>query len=381
MDARRPSDQSLLERLNALKPTSVSLEKAPNTLTAVPGVAGIASASQAGQPTPREDALSERLRILRNGSASSAGRELAGADIQNPQPLSKKRSIPASLNDSANQPAVVTQVNAGQAETWEDPYLTFETGDLDDLLDDFDVDPELGDGNDNEEDIEDSRISKILESLKPPEPDPNKLKFSGGNSEDDSDGETMSRDVERILSQVRDEISIDNNKDHNAKEAAAAPNEASMTSDSVHPDLNLPGVPSSQPEDFAADQAEDDSRGGTARESPDFFENDITTRLASLRGLGSGVNLDPFGFPTAPQFKPEDRSASAAASLVTKRGGYTDEDQKTWCIVCLDDATVRCVGCDNDVYCSRCWKDMHFGPSAGYDERGHKWVKFQRLDI
>jgi len=375
MDARQPSDQSLLERLNALKPTSVSLGKAPNTISAVPGVAGVASATQTGQPTSREDALSERLRILRKGSASNAKRQSAGADIQDTQPPSE-RSKTASLNDSANQLAVVTQVNAGQAETWDDPYLTFETGDLDDLLDDFDLDHELDEDNDKEEDIQDSRTSEILEPLKPPEPDPNKLKSSGDNSEDDSDGETMSRDVERLLAQVRDEISIDN-KDPNAKDGAAAPNEASTTSDSVHPDLTLPGVPSSQPVDPTTDQAEDDGGGGTARESPDFFEKDITTRLASLRGLGSGVNLDPFGFPTAPQFKPEDRSASTAASLITKRGGYTDEDQKTWCIVCLDDATVRCVGCDNDVYCSRCWKDMHSGPSAGYDERGHKWVKFQ----
>jgi hypothetical protein len=100
----------------------------------------------------------------------------------------------------------------------------------------------------------------------------------------------------------------------------------------------------------------------TGRRKSLDFENDITSRLASLRGLGSGVNFDSFGLPTAPTFRPEDRSATVAASLVRPRGGYTDEDQKTWCIVCLDDAAIRCVGCDNDVYCSRCFKEMVFSP-------------------
>jgi len=127
--------------------------------------------------------------------------------------------------------------------------------------------------------------------------------------------------------------------------------------------LQLPSVPSSQPLDDATPVAEPvpDEEGGRkeARKSTDF-ENDIAARLASLRGLGSGVNLDAFGFPTAPVFRPEDRTASTAASLVTSREkvGFTDEDQKTWCIVCLDNANVRCVDCDNDVYCRRCWKDM-----------------------
>ncbi|KAJ2992984.1 hypothetical protein NUW58_g1984 [Xylaria curta] len=58
----------------------------------------------------------------------------------------------------------------------------------------------------------------------------------------------------------------------------------------------------------------------------------------------------------------------------------SDEDQRTWCVVCLEDGTVHCLGCDagDDVYCARCWKEMHVGPRAGYDERGHSWETLAR---
>lgn len=98
--------------------------------------------------------------------------------------------------------------------------------------------------------------------------------------------------------------------------------------------------------------------------------------MASLRGLGS---LDALGLPSAPTFRPEDHQSpdpGRGGGGLLRSSKYTDEDQKTWCVVCLEDATVRCVGCDGDVYCARCFREMHVGPSAGYDERGHQWVKF-----
>lgn len=181
---------------------------------------------------------------------------------------------------------------------------------------------------------------------------------------DDSDGEPMHRDVDKLLSQLRDEFAL--SAQQADKDAGASPTHTAA-GDGPTPGaddiLGLPTVPDRLPTPTTTED----------RKSLDF-ENDMTTRLASLRGLGSGVNLDPFGLPVAPTFQPGDRKKP------NKVTGYTDEDQKTWCIVCLDDATIRCVGCgdDGDVYCARCWREMHLGPAAGWDERGHQWVKFVR---
>lgn len=184
---------------------------------------------------------------------------------------------------------------------------------------------------------------------------------------DDSDGEPMRRDVDKLLSQLRDEFAL--SAQQADKDAGASPTHTAA-GDGPAPGaddiLSLPTVPNQLPTPTTTEEEPTD------RKSLDF-ENDMTTRLASLRGLGSGVNLDPFGLPVAPTFQPADRSKK------NKVAGYTDEDQKTWCIVCLDDATIRCVGCDDgDVYCARCWREMHLGPAAGWDERGHQWVKFVR---
>ena len=53
----------------------------------------------------------------------------------------------------------------------------------------------------------------------------------------------------------------------------------------------------------------------------------------------------------------------------------TPEDPTaTWCTICLADATVRCPGCDNELFCWRCWREGHEGEGAGWEERGHRWV-------
>lgn len=213
------------------------------------------------------------------------------------------------------------------------------------------------------------------------------------DDDDDSDGEQMSRAVETLLSQVADEINSlpppAETEDHvtgqrrqsgetqNKAETdpASKPTKGNSNDDGSdnEPAFTLPTVPS---------QLVDPAPTTTnPHQEQDAFESDISARMASLRGLGS---LDALGLPSAPTFRPQDHNPSSSSSGaplgkdLLRSSKYTDEDQKTWCVVCLEDAAIRCVGCDDDVYCARCWKEMHVGPSAGYDERGHRWVRFER---
>ncbi|KAK5663550.1 hypothetical protein OQA88_3981 [Cercophora sp. LCS_1] len=329
------SDQSLLERLNALKknkPSPLNFDQA-------------SSAATAETPLSREDALAARLRSLRSKTGSG-------------------ESEPPSVGPKTAQPP-----DPFIAETAEDPYH-FEEDDLVDLIDGVD-EFTLEDSESHNSEAEDEHPETLHSGPGPDHVVPSRITKAPDPAGSDSDSETehTTESVEKILSQVQDEI---NPKQTDATSPAV--NAPGTTTDNDSPFFSLPTVPSTQPPDPPVSQTHE-AEG--QRRSIDF-ENDIATRLASLRGLGSGVNVDAFGLPIAPNFKPEDRSTKTAASLVTKKVGYTDEDQKAWCIVCLDDATVRCIGCDNDVYCSRCWKDMHLGPRAGYDERGHKAVRFEK---
>jgi hypothetical protein len=61
--------------------------------------------------------------------------------------------------------------------------------------------------------------------------------------------------------------------------------------------------------------------------------------------------------PSAPTFAPS--SLKKETGLPT----YTDAEIETWCTICNDDATVRCLGCDGDLYCRGCWKEGGFSPS------------------
>lgn len=124
-------------------------------------------------------------------------------------------------------------------------------------------------------------------------------------------------------------------------------------------EFSLPSAPTALPSPPAE----------SSRKSADF-DSDIAARLAAL-------STNDLGLPSAPKFKPSDNKKKETKAEV-KKPGYTDEDIDSWCVICQDDATVRCRGCEGDLYCASCWKEGHIGPDAGMDEKTHKWTKYQK---
>lgn len=83
--------------------------------------------------------------------------------------------------------------------------------------------------------------------------------------------------------------------------------------------------------------------------------------------------------PSVPQTKPTTKAGGSLPSVPTSSNAGAakeDKDVDNWCIICLDDATVRCLGCDGDLYCANCWKEGHVGEDAGTEERSHKALMF-----
>lgn len=85
---------------------------------------------------------------------------------------------------------------------------------------------------------------------------------------------------------------------------------------------------------------------------------------------------DLFSLPSAPTFAPAQKPIKV--SKPSPKPQFTDEEIESWCVICNDDATVRCLGCDGDLYCAQCWREGHVGKDVGLEERGHRWVKYRR---
>ncbi|KAK3984879.1 Abscission/NoCut checkpoint regulator [Cladorrhinum sp. PSN332] len=371
-----PSDQSLLDRLNALKASSVSFERPSSSITAP-------LHDENPQSVSREDALAARLRSLRNQpNKDSSGNGNGGGG----QPPSEIRSNSSAQPPSPPQQEPVTINKSPNQKVGDQASLSPSSGDQYQIPPDWEVPANddvsveeyleaLGDQSDwgfLKPDEDEPGIGNAPPESKHEAPDPKheaenlkrllqqlKIADREANEDDNSDGEQMTRDVEAILSQVRDEISL---LPSVPEGVGGTTQDGEVTETTTEDSLSLPSVPSQPPKDEV---------------------DDLTARLLSLRGIGP---VDAFGLPAAPTFQPDKRpgatttQSSSSQSILHKnsRNKYSDSDQSTWCVVCLEDATVKCEGCDYDVYCFRCWKEMHVGVRAGYEERGHRWVKFDK---
>ncbi|KAH8173817.1 hypothetical protein LIA77_05236 [Sarocladium implicatum] len=344
-------DKSLLDRLQALRGASEPPESSPKI--------SIDTIERAKTPT-KEDALAARLKSLRSQDSS-------------PHTTTPTRS------SRAPAPALVNRQPSFQAPTEktrdEDVDDAFQTDDktLEDLLSD------VGEGENSfavgVAEPDDAKVKALLEeladSIPQDEEEEGKKRRTRGADEDeeeddddDSDGEKMGKEVDDVMARYRDEVEMDRALGHDDEEKKEEEDEShgglrQSVEDDPGATLDLPSVPP-------------DSTSSLPSVPSDI--NSLTTRLAALRTPSSPSSADPSTLlPSVPTSKP-----SKQPNRLTSRTNYTDEDADSWCTVCLEDATLRCIGCDEDVYCTRCWREMHVGERAGFDERGHRAVQFTR---
>ncbi|KAI1264863.1 hypothetical protein F5Y18DRAFT_69298 [Xylariaceae sp. FL1019] len=386
------TDKSLLERLNALKPSSINLTDEPASEY------GPASTIERAKPPSREDALKNRLNSLRNREADSAHQASSSPRAPGPHPAKADQARLAEtsrLSTESGQPRPTTCSKPTQPSEDLDPLLETDDQTLEELLADLRSDDSWLDEVAAEE-TEHQRVTALLNELgnapsSNVDPEGQDKDDGEDSSDDDSDGEVMTQETNAVLAKAMDEAEWENSNKPSSpppqpeSSATVMPNETKSQAPSDNPPksqerqstassdpFNLPTVPTElqeQPDIPAQSQSDTD------------FAASIASRMAALklsgpRALPSAptAEVDSLGLPIAPTFAPVDRPVPGIA----KRTGLTDDDEKTWCVVCLADGAVRCLGCDDgdDIYCSRCWKEMHIGPSAGFDERGHSFETF-----
>lgn len=52
-----------------------------------------------------------------------------------------------------------------------------------------------------------------------------------------------------------------------------------------------------------------------------------------------------------------------------------DLEELPWCTICNEDAKIRCVDCDGELYCKACFREIHHDDE---DYRAHKTKAYQK---
>ncbi|EME43770.1 hypothetical protein DOTSEDRAFT_62362 [Dothistroma septosporum NZE10] len=334
------NDDDLLARLNALKPSSVTFDETSASIDV-----------QTPQPKTIEDKLASRLKNLRAGGAP---RRTSGSYGH----LGAAGALTAQIKDelaSERHPVREWQHQDGDEQTLED--LLADLGPDDqwklDPEDPKNIKSQLKEAKEALPAGEANQAIYHRQDVEPEIPVP-EHQDDHDKDEDQQDEEDADEYIQRVLAEVDLETKYDDLQD-DAQNHARRYDPANVST------LTLPSMPSTLAEPVEA----------TDKGPPSYEDSELEARFSKL-GM-NGLDL-----PSAPTVHPSSSKPKVTASMKPKSSlpTYTDEDIDSWCCICNEDAEVRCLGCDGDIYCQQCWKEGH-GTGIG-QEPGHRAVQYNR---
>ncbi|OAG40411.1 hypothetical protein AYO21_05311 [Fonsecaea monophora] len=349
-ESKSNADRDLLARLNALKTSTVSFEQT-NFQTPLGRALPVSL-----DPTPARALHSDLLTRWKSlgGSPSSA--------LQDPATSTPKsedeKTVEELLADLG--PSDAWEVGQSEEEQVADLLRTAKSA-----LADASHTKSEGLGADQAEgttEAEDNISTKLppidVSVFQPgPETEESPVTAVGNNKSKD----TLDREADELLARILDEARLESaeTQDQNTSlpEEDAEENTSPRDIEHANPrserdasSFDLPTTPSKLPEPSAP-----------TKPSNEDDDDDLASRFAglSLPAVPTGI-----------------KSTKATSSAPKPKIGFTDEEIDTWCIICNDDATLQCIGCDGDLYCTNCWVEGHRGESAGFEERSHKAIQY-----
>ncbi|NXN98976.1 ANCHR regulator, partial [Rhinopomastus cyanomelas] len=85
----------------------------------------------------------------------------------------------------------------------------------------------------------------------------------------------------------------------------------------------------------------------------------LTDEAALDEASGFNIPPDQASQPGPSQKNLHEKAKQKVATTAFARADDSDEDELPWCCICNEDATLRCHGCDGDLYCQRCFREGH----------------------
>ena len=124
-----------------------------------------------------------------------------------------------------------------------------------------------------------------------------------------------------------------------------------------------------EPASSASPQQHDTEQPALPSSPPDTFSSLVFPSTPS-------TPLHDLNLPSTPTAAPSSaRKVASKPKPKPKPQGFTDEEIDSWCIICCANASVKCFGCDDDLYCWGCWREGHVGPEVGMEEKRHVWER------
>uniref|UniRef100_A0A8C5XQ28 Abscission/NoCut checkpoint regulator n=1 Tax=Microcebus murinus TaxID=30608 RepID=A0A8C5XQ28_MICMU len=112
--------------------------------------------------------------------------------------------------------------------------------------------------------------------------------------------------------------------------------------------------------------AEPGARSATSPPRPQ-----LTEEAALDEASGFNIPAEP-----APRPRAQAHRAEPEAHAVDPRP-EAEEEELPWCCICNEDATLRCAGCDGDLYCARCFREGH----DAFDLKEHQTSAYRPLHL
>ncbi|KAK6505468.1 hypothetical protein TWF481_007367 [Arthrobotrys musiformis] len=113
----------------------------------------------------------------------------------------------------------------------------------------------------------------------------------------------------------------------------------------------------------------------------DDADDELAKRFAALDKLN--LPPPPKDIPSASNSLnlpgvPTSQPGVKGKKTMTQKVDDLMDDIENWCCICNEDAVVKCLGCDGDLYCTECFNEGHRGNDAPYDMKRHKALAYNK---
>ncbi|PGH33639.1 hypothetical protein GX50_03549 [[Emmonsia] crescens] len=195
-----------------------------------------------------------------------------------------------------------------------------------------------------------------------------------GTKTDDNDPNSEDKDADDYLQRVLDELGAEDHQQTEAAETSARAAADRTTAGKATKSIDHPIT--------ARESDTETSAPPQSTSLPSVLNLPSTpSALRSPPPQESQPKVDPNSpeLPSAPTFAPDENPIHITNNRHGRRWKDVDDNLKPfWCCICSDDASIRCLDCDAELlYCPRCWREVHV-EEGGAEERAHRKVRFER---